>query len=317
MSPTPQPKLSIVVPVYNRATVVERTLDSLAHQTLRPLSIILVDNNSTDNTADVLERWASARRSPLLHITVTTEQTAGAASARNRGLSIVDTPLTMFFDSDDYMEPWLAEKVVETFAQSPDIDIVGWDIIAGQENNRNKIMRFHADDKLMYRSIVHGLLSTQRYAAATHLFRDSGGWDPSVRVWDDMELSVRLLTSSPNVKKLETPPAVTTTYSAQSITADSDHEAVSPDKEHALDLCEQTLRNNSMTRLVRWVDYRRAILAAEYASAGERVQSDRLMSVIKSKPRWLFKLIWLKHRLYRRGTYMLAPFPRGNGRAPL
>ncbi|MGN0223934.1 MAG: glycosyltransferase family 2 protein, partial [Muribaculaceae bacterium] len=53
-------ELTIVIPVYNRATIVERTLASVAAQTLRPLSVVLVDNNSTDGTLSVLQRWAEA-----------------------------------------------------------------------------------------------------------------------------------------------------------------------------------------------------------------------------------------------------------------
>ena len=52
-----QALISIIIPVFNRAGIVGRTLDSIAAQTLRPLNIILVDNNSSDNSFDVLNQW--------------------------------------------------------------------------------------------------------------------------------------------------------------------------------------------------------------------------------------------------------------------
>ena len=51
-----KPTLTIVIPVYNRAKKVKATLASVAAQSYRPLSVILVDNNSTDGSPEVLER---------------------------------------------------------------------------------------------------------------------------------------------------------------------------------------------------------------------------------------------------------------------
>ena len=51
------PELTVVVPVYNRAKLVSRTLDSIAAQTLRPLDVILVDNASTDASKAVMHKW--------------------------------------------------------------------------------------------------------------------------------------------------------------------------------------------------------------------------------------------------------------------
>lgn len=308
--PNHDPQLTIVVPVYNRGRVVERTLDSLAAQSLRPLSIIIINNNSTDDTAGILERWATARRSPGLDITLASERCPGAAAARNRGLSLVATPLTMFFDSDDYMEPWLAQSVVERFNREPHVDIVGWDLLAEQADGTYRKMTFTADGTTVYRAIVHGLMSTARYAARTELFRRAGGWDPSVRVWDDMELSLRMLALDPSIDRLECRPAVITTYSSHSITADADRLKVNPAKEHALDLCEKTMQAAQCQDALKWIDYRRAILAAEYAFNGHGTESERLMKSLNHAPKWIYRLLWIKHRLYSRGTYLMAPFNR-------
>ncbi|MDE6528594.1 MAG: glycosyltransferase family 2 protein, partial [Muribaculaceae bacterium] len=101
----PASLITIVVPVYNRAGIVERTLESIRQQSHRPLSVVLVDNNSTDNTPHVLRKWKSEVEAPDMQVTIVDEPVAGAPAARNRGLGLTTTPYVMFFDSDDIMTP--------------------------------------------------------------------------------------------------------------------------------------------------------------------------------------------------------------------
>lgn len=305
-------RLTVVVPVYNRADIVGRTLDSLAAQTLRPLTLVLVDNNSTDGSLSVLERWAAARRSPSLDVSVLSETLPGAAAARNRGLEAVTTPYVMFFDSDDFMAPGLTAAVMRAFDRPSHPDIVTWDIDI--ELPGGTLRRQRADvrpSRLMFNALVHGKLSTARYAARTELVRRAGGWDTTVRAWDDMELSVRLLLENPVVGRLGTDaPQVTALFTPGSITHTTMSQVPDPRLEHALDCCTASLARAGRSAALRWVDYRRALLAAEYARAGATAQARRLLADIKSAPRWVYRLLNLKHRLYRRGTHLLAPFPR-------
>jgi len=121
-------QISIIIPVHNRAEVVKITLDSVVNQLLRPLDVILVDNNSTDNTLDVLSEWKRQVATDDFRVTVLNEDTPGAPAARNRGLKEVKTPYIMFFDSDDIMSPIHALRAMEAFIAEPDVDVVGWDV---------------------------------------------------------------------------------------------------------------------------------------------------------------------------------------------
>ena len=80
-----KPTISIIIPVYNRASLVIRTLDSIAAQTLQPDRIIVVDNNSSDGSYDAVKRWMDAY-SGTARCTLLTERKPGAAAARNKGL---------------------------------------------------------------------------------------------------------------------------------------------------------------------------------------------------------------------------------------
>ena len=75
-----RPDISIIVPVFNRSTIVTDTLDSIAAQTERPLALIIVDNNSTDDSLAVVTQWAVRHESPDFSVTVLSETTPGALS---------------------------------------------------------------------------------------------------------------------------------------------------------------------------------------------------------------------------------------------
>ena len=80
---------SIVIPIYNRAGIVCQTLDSIKAQTYRPIHLILVDNNSSDNGLDVAQKWKNENESSDFKITIATQTIPGAAAARNKGVFAV------------------------------------------------------------------------------------------------------------------------------------------------------------------------------------------------------------------------------------
>lgn len=222
-----QSKITIVIPVRNREGLVGRTLDSIGRQTLRPLDVVLIDNCSTDNTLTVLQEWAQSVEGPDFRVSVVEECRPGAAQARNRGLECVETEWTMFFDSDDQMGASHVERVVREIEKYSEIELLGWDVGYVRLDGTEKVLPFEIGD-LRAHNILHGSLSTQRYCARTELFRRAGGWNPEVRIWDDIELGERLLklVSSSGLRKLREKSAVTVYQQADSISGLGDTERV-------------------------------------------------------------------------------------------
>jgi glycosyltransferase involved in cell wall biosynthesis len=87
-------KISVIIPVYNRADLLPVTLRSLLAQSLSADEIIVIDDGSTDGTAEVAESFGSAVR-------VIRQENAGPGAARNRGLREAIGEFIHFFDSDD------------------------------------------------------------------------------------------------------------------------------------------------------------------------------------------------------------------------
>lgn len=86
--------LSIIIPNYNDATRLERCLNSILEQKQKSVEIIVIDDGSTDNSLQILSKYES-------QITLLTQQNKGAASARNKGLSIAKGKYIWFVDADD------------------------------------------------------------------------------------------------------------------------------------------------------------------------------------------------------------------------
>ena len=85
-------KISVVVPVLNRAKLIERSLDSIAAQDVRPLNLYIVDNGSDDGTQDVVRNWVRRHADDKeLRVTLMEDKQRGAARARQTALDIVDT----------------------------------------------------------------------------------------------------------------------------------------------------------------------------------------------------------------------------------
>lgn len=300
--------ISIIIPVYNRAKLVGRTLASVVAQTYRPLNVILVDNNSTDESFSILRQWVSDNTGADFHITLLQEPKPGATAARNCGLRAATTPYVMFFDSDDTMSPLLVESIVNHFASDAAIDLVGWDISQQLPSGHIRTGYFRSQ-KPLYNHIIHGTLSTQRYACRRELILKTGGWEESVRGWNDYELGIRTLIQHPYIEKINLKRPVQAYFTEESITGRT--YAADPDKwEHSLDLCEISLRNAGRHKAIKWIDVRRMILAANYAGEGADTESRRLKNSVINRyagfNRFVFRLIYLKARIYSRGTHIIA-----------
>ena len=94
------PLISIIVPFHNRAAYLQRTLLSIFKQNYHPVELILIDNNSTDDSMSVCKSLISAAPFPT-QITKASKQ--GASAARNEGVRLAQGEYLFFFDSDDEM----------------------------------------------------------------------------------------------------------------------------------------------------------------------------------------------------------------------
>ena len=114
-----KPLVSVVMPVYNAAKHLDRMLAALASQTLKDIEIICVDDGSTDDSLKICERCAADDG----RFVVVSQKNAGAAVARNRGLSEASGEWVFFGDADDDCEPEMLASMVAQ-GEKEDADVV-------------------------------------------------------------------------------------------------------------------------------------------------------------------------------------------------
>lgn len=114
------PVVSVIVPSYNYGHFIGATIESLQAQTFAKWECVVIDDGSTDDTADVVAQFAHADP----RIKLFRQQNRGQAAARNYGLGQISGKYVQFLDADDLIEPRKLEQQVEYLEAHPNVDIV-------------------------------------------------------------------------------------------------------------------------------------------------------------------------------------------------
>lgn len=110
-----KPLVSVIVPVYNTGESVKKTIDSILGNTYENFEIIVVNDGSTDNTGELLNKIKSAK------VKIYNKKNGGPSSARNFGIEKSKGEYLLFVDSDDEIKPEFVEKLVEAMKSSENI----------------------------------------------------------------------------------------------------------------------------------------------------------------------------------------------------
>lgn len=113
------PKISIIIPVYNVERYLGRCMESVLNQTYKNIEIILVDDGSKDKSSFFCDEW----RKKDDRVVVIHQKNVGAGAARNAGLEIATGELIGFVDSDDWIQLNMYETLINAIKKYPEADI--------------------------------------------------------------------------------------------------------------------------------------------------------------------------------------------------
>ena len=113
------PQIAVIIPCYNHADVLRRTLDALAAQTLLPSEVVVVEDGSAEPSKDIVEAFRLSH--PILPIEyVAFETNRGAPAARNEGARRTIAPFLLFLDADAELVPSGLQQLSETLQAHPE-----------------------------------------------------------------------------------------------------------------------------------------------------------------------------------------------------
>lgn len=98
------PKISVVIPLYNKAPFIKTTIDSVLNQTYDDYEVVIVDDGSTDNSVEVIKNNYTSEK-----IRIIQKENGGPSSARNKGVLEAKSEWVVFLDADDMLLPYALE----------------------------------------------------------------------------------------------------------------------------------------------------------------------------------------------------------------
>lgn len=184
-------KISVIIPTYNRANLIERSIQSVLAQSYDNLEVIVVDDGSVDNTQDVVNAMKDER---IIYKKLPVNQ--GVSNARNVGAKLATAPLIAFQDSDDRWKENKLEKQMEYWCQHPEYSMIytsylfhtgsGETIIVPSEKTRSEV-----EGDIFYFLLLRNTVGAPTMLMQKEIFLELGGFDTSYKSLEDWEFVLR------------------------------------------------------------------------------------------------------------------------------
>lgn len=189
------PTISVIIPAYNAATTLRSTVVSAQKQTIKNIQIIIVDDGSTDQTAQIMLELASEDS----RIRAISRSNSGVSAARNFGAEIARGRLLAFLDADDQWQPdklvhhlaiHEADELIDaSFAKVAFCPEKNGEISDGRSVSATPYGYIDLSDVL----VENAVCTTSNLVIDAVTFAEMGGFDEGLRYAEDQELLVRLI----------------------------------------------------------------------------------------------------------------------------
>lgn len=200
-----EPLISVIIPTYNRATLVKRALASALDQSYQNTEIIIIDDGSTDKTSDTIKNFEDTR----IKYYYCKKNSGGPTKPKNLGVKRSKGKYIAFLDSDDY---WLPQKLalqLSLFEKSkdPKLAIVGSTALIDRGIGIKKQYRYDEIRKDFYQRILAGnfVLSCSSLLIKKNLFKEVGFFNESLKVGEDWDFLIRVFQKGYSFQALKQP----------------------------------------------------------------------------------------------------------------
>ena len=187
-------KVSVIIPLYNKAPYIARALNSVLAQERLPEEIIVIDDGSTDGGGEVVKQF----KDPSIRLVW--QENQGVSAARNRGISLAKGELIAFLDADDVWKPGFLKVIKEMRELYPQAGIyaTAYDIInpTGRRDTLNfKLLPAHCEQGLVDNFFHNGIpnpIWTSAVVIPKNVFNKIGGFPGEESLAEDIDVWIRI-----------------------------------------------------------------------------------------------------------------------------
>jgi glycosyltransferase involved in cell wall biosynthesis len=189
------PRICAVIPAHNSQATLGRALESVRAQTLPVSQLVVVDDASTDSTAEVARSYRGLKVD-----VVRLDRNVGAAAARNRGVATANTELVAFLDADDEWLPTKLEKQVAVISENDRVSFVscGSDLISPDGVNTGDIYRGQpvVTGALAWKALLSdNYITTPSVLVWRAQMQRAGCFNQNLKIGEDQDMWIRLAES--------------------------------------------------------------------------------------------------------------------------
>jgi len=203
---------SVIIPLYNKAPYIEKALQSVLQQTFRNFEIIVVDDGSTDNGAEIVKKvfstdylTAHQLQIPLKGFQLISQPNQGVSTARNNGAKQAKENYLAFLDADDEWYPEYLAKMKQLIEQFPDAGLwaSSYYIV---KNGRNRLATVGVEKDFskgiinycqVYAKTLCMPVCTDTAIVPKKVFEEEHGFKPQLKLGEDFDLWVRIVMKHP------------------------------------------------------------------------------------------------------------------------
>ena len=187
------PKITAILPTWNRAEWLEKSIQSVLDQTFGDFELVVVDDASTDSTAEIIERYSGKIR------TIVFSENRGVSAARNAAIKNSDSEWIAFLDSDDFWHPDKLQKQIAQTKMRPECPLHFTDEIWIRNGVRVNPKKKHQKKEgwIFQPSLALCLMAPSTVILRRKLFEVHGLFDENLPVCEDYDLWLRLTAQHP------------------------------------------------------------------------------------------------------------------------
>ena len=183
---------SVILPLFNKAPYVEKTIESVLGQTFGDFELIVVDDGSTDSSFEMARKaFRDDPRCRILH-----QNNSGVSLARNNGVAVSSGDYICFIDGDDWWDSRFLERIDWLIREYPEAGIYGTNYYYVKNGRQRVCVKFAETGYINYcRVYAEGMampLTSISVALSPRVFNENGGFKPGLKLGEDFDLWIRI-----------------------------------------------------------------------------------------------------------------------------